>query len=195
MKEKWKQFHTWAVVMCICMLTLGVLTLIWPEISAVMVCCVLGIICIGTGIYKIVRYFNLGFAGLFFRHDLAIGIFSILTGVLLLFHPLGAAAFLPIITGIYMIMGSVFDIQISAEMRTLGIGNWKLSLAFGIISTVFALFLILNPFNGVKALMMYIGVLLILESVQNLYTIHGISKAVRASKRGDIIDVEWEPVD
>lgn len=50
MKEKWKQFHPWAVVMCICMLALGVLTLIWPEISAAIVCYILGVICIGTGI-------------------------------------------------------------------------------------------------------------------------------------------------
>lgn len=195
MKEKWKQFHTWAVIMSICMLALGVVTLIWPEISAVAVCCILGIICIGTGIYKMVRYFNLGFAGLFFRYDLAIGIFSILAGVLLLLHPLGAAVFLPIIAGIYMVMGSVFDIQISAEMRRLGIGNWKLSLILGIISTVFALFLILNPFDGVKVLMIYVGILLVLESVQNLCTIHEISKVIKASKRDNIIDVEWEPVD
>ena len=133
-----------------------------------MVCCILSVLCIGTGIYKIVRYFDLGFAGLFFRHDLATGIFSGLAGILLLLHPLGAASFLPIITGIYMIMGSVFDIQISIETQKLGIGNRKFSLALGIVSTVFALFLILNPFNGVKALMICIGVLLIAESIQNL---------------------------
>lgn len=195
MREKWNQFRVWAMVLSICMLILGTLALIWPGISAVTVCCVLGIICIGTGIYKVARYFSLGFAGLFFRHDLAIGIFSILVGVLLLFHPLGAAVFLPVIAGIYLMMGSVFDIQVSAESRKLGIGNWKLSLVMGIVSTVFALFLIVDPFDGAVALMFYIGLMLILESVQNLYAIHGISKAVKASRRDDIIDVKWEPMD
>ena len=180
--------------MCICMLALGILTLIWPEISAVMVCYILGVICIGTGIYRIMRYASLGFVGLFFRYDLFIGILSVLVGILLLLHPLGAASFLPIITGIYMMMGSSFDIQISVERRKLGIGNWKLSLVLGIVSTVLAIFLILNPFSGVKALMIYIGVLLIIESIQNLYAIHGISKVINASKRDDIIDVHWEPL-
>ena len=195
MKEKWKHFCNWAAAIWICILALGVLTLIWPEISAVMVCCILGVLCIGIGIYKIVRYFALGFAGLFFRHDLATGIFSVLAGILLLLHPMGAASFLPIITGIYMILGSVFDIQISIETQKLGIGNWKFSLALGIVSTVFALFLILNPFDGVKALMIYIGVLLIVESIQNLSILHGISKVVKASRRDDIIDVQWESVE
>lgn len=195
MKEKWRRFRIWAVVLSVCMLVLGVLTLLWPGISAVAVCCVLGVLCIGAGVYQIIRYFSLGVAGLFFQHDLAAGIFGILAGVLLLLHPMGAASFLPVITGIYMIVGSVLEIQVAVESRRLGIGSWGLSLALGIISAIFALFLVLNPFGGVTALMIYIGLLLILESVQNLYTIHKISSAVKSSRRDDIIDVTWEPVD
>lgn len=195
MKEKWKQFHLWAIMMSICMLVLGVLTIIWPRISAVAVCYILGAVCIGTGIYEIVRYFKLGFVGLFFRYDLALGIFSILAGILLVIHPLGAAAFLPIVAGIYIVMGSIFDIQVSVEMRRTGIGNWVLSLVLGIMGTIFAFFLILNPFDGISVLMIYIGISLIIGSIQNLYIIHCISSAVKASRNDTIIDVTWTPED
>ena len=195
MKEKWKQFHLWAIMMSICMLVLGVLTIIWPRISAVAVCYILGAVCIGTGIYEIVRYFKLGFIGLFFRYDLALGIFSILAGILLVIHPLGAATFLPIVAGIYIVMGSIFDIQVSVEMRRIGIGNWVLSLVLGIIGTIFAFFLILNPFDGISVLMIYIGISLIIGSIQNLYIIHCISSAVKASRNDTIIDVTWTPED
>ena len=195
MKEKWKQFRLWAIMMSICMLVLGVLTIIWPRISAVAVCYILGAVCIGTGIYEIVRYFKLGFVGLFFRYDLALGIFSILAGILLVIHPLGAAAFLPIVVGIYIVMGSIFDIQVSVEMRRIGIGNWVLSLVLGIIGTIFAFFLILNPFDGISVLMIYIGISLIIGIIQNLYIIHCISSAVKASRNDTIIDVTWTPED
>lgn len=195
MKEKWKQFHLWAIMMSICMLVLGVLTIIWPRISAVAVCYILGVVCIGTGIYEIVRYFKLGFIGLFFRYDLALGIFSILAGILLVIHPLGAATFLPIVAGIYIVMGSIFDIQVSVEMRRTGIGNWVLSLVLGIMGTIFAFFLILNPFDGISVLMIYIGISLIIGSIQNLYIIHCISSAVKASRNDTIIDVTWTPED
>lgn len=138
MREKWKQFRLWAIIISICMLVLGIVTVIWPRISAVAVCYVLGAVCIGTGIYEIVRYFKLGFVGLFFQYDLVLGIFSVLAGMLLLIHPLGAAAFLPIVAGIYIIMGSIFNIQISVEMRRIGIGNWVLSLLLGITGGIFA---------------------------------------------------------
>lgn len=195
MKEKWKQFRLCAIIISICMLVLGVLVLIWPKISAVAVCYILGAFCIGTGIYEIVRYFQLGFAGLLFQHDLIWGIFSILAGILLLLHPLGAAAFLPIVAGIYIVMGSIFDIQMSVEMRRLGIGNWVLSLVLGIIGIIFAFFLILNPFDGITALMIYVGILLILGGMQSLYTVHCISSVVKASKNDNVIDVTWRSMD
>lgn len=195
MKEKWKQFRVWAMVISICMLVLGVLTLIWPKISAVAVCYILGVVCIGAGVYEIVRYFELGFVGLIFQHDLVLGIFSILAGVLLIIHPIGAAAFLPIVAGIYIVMGSIFDIQIAVEMRRMGIKTWIPSLILGIVGAVFAFFLILNPFDGVTALMIYVGVSLIIGSIQSIYTVHCISRAVKVYKTDDVIEVDWTPED
>lgn len=195
MKEKWKQFRIWAIVISICMLVLGVLTLIWPKISAVAVCYILGVVCIGAGVYEIVRYFELGFVGLLFQHDLVLGIFSILAGVLLIIHPIGAAAFLPIVAGIYIVMGSIFDIQIAVEMRRMGIKTWIPSLILGIVGAVFAFFLILNPFDGVTALMIYVGVSLIIGSIQSIYTVHCISRAVKVYKTDDVIEVDWTPED
>ncbi len=195
MKERWKRFRRLSLVISFCMLALGIVMVIWPEISAVAVCCVLGIICLATGIYEMVRYFNLGFAGLFFRFDLTLGICSILAGSLLLLHPAGAAALLPFAAGLYIITGSVFDIQSSVEMRRLGIGNWWLSMVMGVVSTIFAFFLLLNPFQGVAALMVFIGISLIVGSIQNLYTVHCISSAVKASRKDDVIDVSWRSID
>lgn len=54
MKESWKRFRRLSLVISFCMLALGIVMVIWPEISAVAVCCVLGIICLATGIYKMV---------------------------------------------------------------------------------------------------------------------------------------------
>ena len=195
MKERWKRFRRLSLVISFCMLALGIVMVIWPEISAVAVCCVLGIICLSTGIYEMVRYFNLGFAGLFFRFDLTLGICSILAGILLLLHPAGAAALLPFAAGLYIITGSVFDIQSSVEMRRLGIGNWWLSMVMGVVSTIFAFFLLLNPFQGVAALMVFIGISLIVGSIQNLYTVHCISSAVKASRKDGVIDVSWRSID
>lgn len=195
MKETWKRLKKGAVVVNCCMLALGILTILWPNISALTVCIILGIFCIAEGIYMIVRYFKLGLAGIFFRSDLLFGICSILLGTLLLIHPYNAMVLLPMVVGFFMIIGSVLEIQISVEMRRFQFGNWGIHMALGIIGTVLAFLLILNPFKGAKALMIYIGISLIIWSIQNFYSVYCISKAIKMSKNNDIIDAEWRSFD
>lgn len=195
MQGKWKQFRSMALAMSFCMIVLGIVMVIWPKISAVFVCSILGIICIATGICEMIRYFKLGFAGLFFRFDLTLGICSILAGILLLLHPAGAAALLPLALGLYMIIESVFDIQASVEMKRSGLRSWGVSMALGIVTVILAFFLIRNPFGGTAALMVFAGISLIAESIRNLHTIHCISNAVRSGRKDDVIEVSWKSAD
>ena len=81
MREKWKQLRKGAGAACICMFVLGIVMVIWPGISVLTACMLLGIFCILGGIYEMVRYFKLGTAGVFFRYDFSSGIFSILAGI------------------------------------------------------------------------------------------------------------------
>lgn len=191
MKELWKRFQVGAVVVSVCMLILGIVMLVWPDISAMTVCVILGILCAVAGVYKLVRYFRLGFVGVFFRFDLGAGILYILSGLLLLLHPQDAMTILPMAAGIYILFGSVFDIQIAVEMHRFGLRNWVASLVLGILDTILGFYLLFNPFSGAAALMMAIGICLIIGSVQNLYSVFCINKAIRESKKDRIIDVEW----
>lgn len=195
MKDLWKKFQVGAIAVSVCMLVLGIVMLVWPEISAMTVCVILGILCAAAGVYKLVRYFRLGFAGVFFRFDLGAGILYILAGLLLLIHPQNATAILPMAAGIYILFGSVMDIQISVEMHRFGLGNWVLSLILGILDACLGFWLLFNPFSGAAALMIAVGICLIIGSVQNLYSVFCINKAVRDSKKDRIIDVEWSPMD
>lgn len=190
-KKAWKQFRTVSILVSCLLLALGVVMLIWPEISALAVCIILGVLFIAVGVYELARYFNLGFAGLLFRFDLTLGMCNILIGILLLVHPAGAMVFLPVAAGFYMMMGSVFDIQLSVEMRRSGVSSWWLSLLMGIVSTAFAFFLFLDPFNGASALMIFVGVSLIISGIENLCTILCVSKAVKNGNQGTVIDVTW----
>lgn len=177
------------------MLALGILMILWPDISALTVCVILGIFCVAAGIYTLVRYFKIGLAGIFFRSDLTFGICSVLLGILLLLHPYGAMMLLPIVVEIFIIIGSVVDIQVSVEMHRLQFGNWGIIMALGIISTVFAFLLMMNPFQGAAALMTFIGISLVVGSIENFYSIYCISKAVKVSRNDEIIDTEWYSAD
>lgn len=195
MKELWKRFQIGAIAVSVCTLVLGLVMLFFPEISWMTLCIILGLVCVLTGIYKLVRYFQLGFAGVFFRFDLGTGILSCLAGLLLLLRPQDALRLLPMAAGIYILSGSVLDVQLAVEMRRFRLGSWLPSLLLALVNTVLGFYLLFDPYSGGSLLMNIIGICLILGSAQNLYIVLCIRHAVRDAKGNRIVDVEWEPID
>lgn len=59
-----------------------------------------------------------------------------------------------------------------------------------VISIVAAIGLISNPFEGSRILMMYLGITLIVDSVQGLYFVHQIAQNIRK-----ILPVEGEYIE
>lgn len=192
MKEKWKQYRKWAIAVSSAILILGIFMIIWPKISALVVCFILGIVCLIAGINELFCYFKLGILGILFRYDLALGISSIFIGLLLFIHPAGAFVFLPIAVGFYIIIESIFNIQLSMEMKQMKMSNWWVTLLLGIVSVVFAFFLFFDPFDGVKALMIYIGFSLVISSIQSYYLIYCLSRMIKIKEHENVIEVEWD---
>ena len=55
------------------------------------------------------------------------------------------------------IIDSVFSIQAAVELRRFGLGSWGLNLLLGIVGAVLGVLMILDPFDGAAALMIYMG--------------------------------------
>ena len=85
-KKSLKTYKTWAIVLAVVTMVLGLVMVFWPGISAVAICYLMGAVCIAAGIYEIIRYFDLGLIGVLFRYDLFLGIMSVLAGIFLIFY-------------------------------------------------------------------------------------------------------------
>ena len=93
----------------------GLCLTIWPEISIVTFCCVLGGLCVIYGIIRLVGYFSKDQYRLAFQFDLALGIFVLVFGIILLFHPRPIIALLPVVIGLYIAIDSVFKLQTALD--------------------------------------------------------------------------------
>lgn len=192
MKKLWKQFRIGSVIMSACMLVIGILMVVWPGISALAICYLFGAACLLTGLYSLLRHFRLGQAGLFFNFDLTFGICCCLAGLLLLVHPYGVVSLLPIAVGLYMIISGIAALQTALEMRRYNYRSWGVSLILSVLTILIAVFLFLNPFKGAEAFMIFIGIALIINAVQRIYSLVTISRAVeRFDDEDDVIDVDW----
>ena len=91
-------------VFSICLLLFGTFILIYPNASIHIVYKVGGVIFIGFGITKMIGYFSKDIFQLAFQHDLAMGIVSILIGLIMLFQTENMIRILAVIISLFMII-------------------------------------------------------------------------------------------
>ena len=195
MMDTLKRYRNWAIGLSAGMALLGLVLILWPETSALTVCWLLGALCLALGVCQIARFCRLGALGVLFRFDLGGGILGVLAGLLLLLHPAGALMILPVIGGFYILVEGVFTLPAAVELRRFGLPRWGLTLGLGILDLLLGFLLILDPFEGAAALMIYLGISLLVTGVSGVYTVISAARAFQSDGHRRIIDAQWRDVD
>lgn len=163
--EKAKIAYT---IYSIVMVVLGVFLMFLPETTALMICKIVGVIIFICGVIKFISYFVNDTYGLAFQFDFALGIFTMLIGLILVFHPKNVISFVNVVIGIFVIIDGAFKLQTSKEAKQFGIDNWWLILILAALTSIAGLLLIFNPFEEMLALSVIIGIALIADGIENL---------------------------
>lgn len=174
------------------MIIAGILFIAFPSTSAVAICYAVGILITLFGAIKLISYFSNDMFRLAFQFDLALGIFSVVAGVLIILHPGNIAVVMPVIIGVFVLVDGALKIQTSHDARLFGLVYWWGILVFGILSCICGLLLILNPFEGASALMILLGISLIADGIQNIWITAYTAKFI---KKKDYIDAEFHNID
>lgn len=159
----------WAYIMISSlMIILGILLIVFPEISLLTLCYALGILIVIFGIVKIISYFSKDLFQLAFQFDLAFGILAIVVGLLIFLHPHNLMTLFPITIGGVIFVDGVFKLQTAYDAKKFGMRYWWWILILAIVSCLCGLFLVFNLFGAI-ALTSLIGLTLIVDGIQNLW--------------------------
>ena len=159
---------------------LGLALIIWPETSAETFCIIIGAISLIYGIVKVVEYFARGAVTYaFFQFDLAGGVFLTIIGVVLLLHPKYILLFLPVVIGFYMIIDGVMKVQTSIDAKRFGLRAWWLILTGALLCTALGMYLLFNPLEGGAVLMIVIGISMLFDGIQNIFSALYTAKMVK----------------
>lgn len=169
---------------------LGVLLIVYPTISAKVLCYILGGVLTVYGIIKMVGYFSKDLYRLAFQYDLASGALITALGVIMLVIPDGVISVTHTVIGILVLADGLFKIQIAIDAKRFGVSRWWLIAAAAILTGVVGLLLILHPFAGAAAAMILMGVGLLAEGILNLSVVLCAVKIVRHQKP-DVIEVSY----
>ncbi len=154
-------------------IVIGILLLINPIGFTSGIIITFGIAMTIMGIAKIIMYFKTSAEEAAQKGSLATGIIFAVVGLFCTFRSDWFIATFPVITvlyGVLILMAGIVKIQKAVDMVRVRQNYWFVALISAILTLIFALLIIFNPFASTAVLWTFIGISLIVEAVMDVLT-------------------------
>lgn len=161
-----------AILYLIC----GIIMLFFPTNVINFACYLIGIIFIFVALSGIIMYLKTEIKTAFNSFTLVMSIIFGAFGVYVLLNPKIFASFLPIVMGIFLLVDSVSKLSMAFDLKKMSYKNWWQMLIVAFMLLGLSLFLLFRPFEVVEVSVRIIGVILIVDTLSNIFTIYSYSK-------------------
>ena len=101
--------------------------------------------------------------------NLALGIVTLLVGIMLVGNPAISMVTLPFFVGFVVLFRSIMAISTSLELRNYYIMDWGYLFGLGILGTIFSFMLLLSPSFAGLSLVVWTGLALIILGIYSIY--------------------------
>ena len=161
---------------------LGVLLIFESEATIVSISYIIGGVLVAMGILGSMKYFYSEPQNFM---DMVYGIITVILGIIVITNPQAIASIIPFIMGILIIISSVTKLQYAHTLNKHQNSLWKTTLILSIITLIFGLVLVFNPFKGavfltrlVGGILLIYGILDVISTITIRNTFKGIHKAL-----------------
>ena len=165
-------------VMTICLIALGAALLFAPQLGLRTLCVVYGVFLI---VYGVTNLFQLAF-----QFDLALGIVSIVLGIIIIKKTEYIIEILSTAIGIFMLVDGAFKIQTAVEAKRFGIERWWLILVMSFVVAFVGILLLVTPFETAGMIVRLIGLNLSLDGILNLFVVRNTVETIRRNTKWEI---------
>ena len=188
MRELLKDIKWSLILASLLFLFLGIALLIWPNTSNLILSYIMAAVLTAYGLFNILAYFGKERGSLI---GLIVGVICAAFGVYALVQPTGISDIISVILGVAILVDGAVSLRRDFELRTMGFLQWWVPFALDVLILIFGAVVIFNPGLFAELLLQMIGVILIYESVSDLWTIHRLAKLARSAVvEGEIIDIQ-----
>lgn len=178
------------VIMAVLTVIMGIALIANPNAAALTICSLLGWIILLSGVVSVIFYLR-GNRSFWEMSGLVLAIIGILLGIFIIRTPGVIVKFLGyLMAGILLIHG-INDVREAIEVKGYRDEGWMIALILGVISILFGILIIWNPFSSAAVLMTIIGIALIYDGVTDLLIVLRVARVAKEIKRNfedDIID-------
>ncbi len=150
-----------AAIESILIMLFGILLVVWPDITVVVIANILGGILIVSGAYQIINYFVVKGQNDFFNNGLLAGVIAILVGIAAIVIGKDIANIFRIIIGIWMVYESLVRVNTAIKLHAVGVKIWSYILVIALVMLALGVFVAFNS----GAVIQLIGWVMILTGI------------------------------
>ena len=154
-----KSFSRTFMISALIYFLLGLAMVIWPDASRLTICYTVGIVLALYGVIRILMQWNaLGFLSL--GNGFLAGLLCLLVGLLIIIQAQAVLAIFGTVLGLLLLADSIIKLQTSQNKSSA-----RRNAICALITLVLGVILLFNPFTGLRAMTIYIGISLMLDAV------------------------------
>lgn len=185
-----KSFTTNRIVFAIGAAVLGIILLIWPGTSLIIMAKCIGAAVAVGGLFAAYQFFR--------DHDSAVktlllvmaGV-MIICGAVIFLHPEELVKLIPMIMGILVLLSGIINLGETFTLSRQRYNRWWLSLIIAVLTIGAGVFLITRAFSLAALITRIAGGILLFDGVSDLWV---ISRVTKADKDAQPVDVKAEEV-
>lgn len=169
-----------SIILSIILLVFGLFMYTNPISTINVMIIVFGVILVLDGLVHLVSYFAIKDEYRFFSSELVQAIIYIILGFVLMLNYYNISYLLPIVLGIWIVVESLFKLQIALNIRDIYDSHWGLLLGMSIITALLGAVILFNPVQSLALLTRICGVVLMIAEVISIF--EGFSIISRVGK-------------
>ncbi len=191
-----KKLKTNIVISAVLCIVLGIVLVVWPDMSMQIACAAIGVVLLLGGIVRLVQYFVVRDGSMYAQMNLIMGIVLTVVGVWIVLKPDKVLAIIPIIIGIVIVLHGLNNLQQAITLCKEKYDKWWVALILGLLTVGFGVLLICRPFAALDTVVMLIGIFLIYDGLSDLWIVSRIYRTAKELKQeAEALDVEAEEVE
>lgn len=138
-KIKWN-----VIISSVIYVALGVILLLWPEMTAKNICYVVGVIAVAVGIVNLIDYIRKDYSVDAYRYNLVYGMVFILLGVVIFVKVETVISIIPFLLGFAVTISGLLKFQNAVDLVRMKYSGWGVVMIVSVLNIAFGVVLIID---------------------------------------------------
>ena len=178
---------------------LGLVLLLWPELSTSLLCFALGLVLVLCGLADILEFLRHRDGSLYAAIHLVTGIVLTAVGLWLIARPTLVTVVIPRVVGVLICFHGVGDLGDAMTLRKNDSTRWTAAMVLGLVTLGLGVLLVICPFQAFTTVVRLLGAFLLYDGISDLWITGQVGKAIRqaeqrANAQQNAVDVDYRDV-